>query len=160
MPMSSVADSHVRTSASQARAPDLPASVRDSGGRWFEPFAWFDRDGSCWRTFQCCWIEGWERFSETWPKTGMTRNGIAYRLLTSEPARIENASGYWQTPTTRDSKGQSGLGNRTRRGTATKLHVANLCDQLVDIGRPDLVRSVTFREWLMGLPIGFTDLKH
>jgi len=38
-----------------------------------------------------------------------------------------------------------------------KLHIANLCDQLVDIGRPDLVRSYTFREWLMGLPIGHTD---
>ena len=73
------------------------------------------------------------------------------------PPRSASASGLWQTPTTRDYKGQSGLGNRTRRGRNGRLHVANLCDQLVDIGRPDLVRSVTFRERLMGFPIGHTD---
>jgi hypothetical protein len=39
-------------------------------------------------------------------------------------------------------------------GGGGRLHIANLCDQLVDFIRPDLVRSTTFREWLMGLPIG------
>ena len=29
---------------------------------------------------------------------------------------------------------------------------ANLCDQIVDLGRPDLVRSTSFRNWLMGYP--------
>jgi hypothetical protein len=43
-----------------------------------------------------------------------------------------------------------------KRGRNGRLHIANLCDQLVDFGRPDLVRSTTFREWLMGLPIGHT----
>lgn len=72
----------------------------------------------------------------------------------------EHESGYWQTPTTRDGKGQSGKGNRTKRaGKNGKLHVANLCDQIVDCGRPDLVRSVQFRYSLMGWPTGWTDLK-
>lgn len=66
--------------------------------------------------------------------------------------RSGSGSSGWQTPTTRDGKGQSGLGNRTKRGRNGRLHVANLCDQIVDLGRPDLVRSTSFRNWLMGYP--------
>jgi hypothetical protein len=73
------------------------------------------------------------------------------------PPNIESESGFWQTPTTRDGKGQSGLGNRTKRGKNGRLHVANLCDQIVDCGRPDLVRSIPFRYSLMGWPHGWTD---
>lgn len=71
--------SPVRTYPTLAKAPDLPAPVRDSSGRYFEPFAWFDREARCWRTWQRCLVEGWEIFSDTWPRSGMTRNGIAYR---------------------------------------------------------------------------------
>ena len=46
-----------------------------------------------------------------------------------------------------------------KRGKNGNLHVANLCDQIVDLGRPDLVRSVTFRLWLMGWPEGWTNLE-
>jgi hypothetical protein len=44
------------------------------------------------------------------------------------------------------------MGNRIKRGKNGRLHVANLCDQIVDLGRPDLVRSPQFRCWLMGYP--------
>lgn len=93
----------------------------------------------------------------TWRRLVTPAGHSWWQLSTSELRRNASEHGLWQTPTTRDYKGQSGLGNRTRRGKNGKLHVANLCDQLVDSGRPDLVRSPTFREWLMGLPIGFTD---
>ena len=74
----------------------------------------------------------------------------------SAPARRAKGCSFWQTPTTRDAKGQSGAGNRIKRGRNGRLHVANLCDQLWDCGRLDLIRSATFREWLMTLPIGWT----
>lgn len=64
-----------------------------------------------------------------------------------------NGSSGWLTPTARDGKGQTGAGNRERRGRNGRLHVANLCDQCVDLGRPDLSRSTTFRCWLMGVPV-------
>lgn len=89
-------------------------------------------------------------------RSGWMRNGVCSALTPLELPSIESASGYWHTPTTRDYKGQSGKGNRIRRGRNGRLHIANLCDQIVDLGRPDLVRSYTFREWLMGLPIGHT----
>lgn len=60
--MSSRADSHARTSAWPGQAPDLPASVQDSTGNWFEPFAWYDRATRSWRTWQRCLVEGWTSF--------------------------------------------------------------------------------------------------
>lgn len=158
-PMSSPQGSLAKTSRRQESAPALPAPVLASGNIWYEPFAWYDRDTQSWRTWQRCLDGEWELFSETWPNVGMTRNGIAWAPINLVRPSTENASGYWQTPTTRDYKGQSGLGNRTKRGKNGRLHVANLCDQIVDIGRPDLLRSPTFREWLMGLPIGHTVLR-
>lgn len=116
-----------------------------------------DHASQSWRTCQCSLIEGLDEFSATWPRSGMTRNGRSLELTQLAGASTVSEFGYWHTPTTRDAKGQSGLGNRIRRGRNGRLHVANLCDQLVDIGRPDPVRSTTFCEWLMGLPIGHTD---
>ena len=97
---SSAAASRARIYQQPAKVPELPDPVRDSGGRCYEPFAWYDRDSRLWRTWQRCFIEGWAPFSENWPKAGMTRNGVAYRLLMSEPPTYGKESGLWvQTPT-------------------------------------------------------------
>lgn len=88
----------------------------------------------------------------TWKHWDMQSGEPICALRASAPRRSDSASGGWQTPTTRDGKGQSGKGNRIKRGKNGRLHVANLCDQIVDLGRPDLVRSTSFRNWLMGYP--------
>src|SRR5690348_3123441 len=97
-PTSSVGAFPVKTSVQQATAPDLPASVRDSGGSFYEPFAWFDLSSRSWRTWQRCLVEGWELFSETWPRSGMTRNGIAFRRQPLVPLTDEIESGLLPTP--------------------------------------------------------------
>lgn len=79
VPMSSRRDFHARTYPTLGPVPDLPEPVRDSSGHYYEPFAWFDRNTRSWRTWQRCLVEGWEPFSGTWPRSGMTRSGIAYR---------------------------------------------------------------------------------
>lgn len=89
--MSSPQGSPARTYHSLEKVPDLPAAVRDSSGIYFEPFAWFDHDMRCWRTWQRCLVEGWTKYAGTWPRSGMTRNGIAFRrqplvLLTNATA--------------------------------------------------------------------------
>lgn len=156
---SSAAAFPVRTSAKQESAPALTANAADYGRNTLGSFAKFDPASSSWKTSQPCLVEGSAGFSVTWPRSGMMRNGIALELTPLVRHSTANVSGYWHTPTTRDYKGQSGKGNRVRRGRGGRLHIANLCDQVVDTGRQDLVRSPTFREWLMGLPIGWTDLK-
>lgn len=96
-------------------------------------------------------------FTLTWKRL-TTPLGRSFSLLrASAPRKDATGLGSWQTPTTRDGKGESGKGNRIRRGRNGRLHVANLCDQLVDLGRRDLVRSSTFRAHLMGFPTSWED---
>lgn len=82
---SSVVASRAKIYQTQAEEPALPESVVDSGGNCYEPFAWYDHSTSSWKTWQRCFIGGWESFSETWPKAGLMRNGVAFRLMTSAP---------------------------------------------------------------------------
>jgi len=58
----------------------------------------YDRNSSLWRTSQRCFIEGWEPFSETWPRSGMTRNGIAWMLSTLECRNIGRVCGLSPIP--------------------------------------------------------------
>lgn len=58
------------------------------------PFAYFDPDGSCWRTSQGTFLSDWDQFSETWPNSGMTRSGDAFELPTLEPLTDGNASSF------------------------------------------------------------------
>lgn len=87
-----------------------------------------------------------------WKELVTPSGRLIYQRRASAHRRTGRGYGSWQTPTTRDGKGQSGKGNRVKRSKNGRLHVANLCDQIVDLGRPDLVRSTTFRCWLMGYP--------
>jgi hypothetical protein len=148
-----------KTFPSPAAATVSMANAQDSGWRWPASFAKWDPATSEWKTRQCSLIEESTVFSPTWPAWGSMRDGECSELTPSVLPNTAHESGFWQTPTTRDAKGQSGKGNRTRRGRGGRLHVANLCDQIVDCGRPDLVRSVQFRYSLMGWPTGWTDLK-
>jgi hypothetical protein len=95
--MSSAAVSRAKTCPTPGRAPAYPAPVRDSGGNCFEPFAWFDPDSRSWKTWQLCLVEGWEPFSGTWPRSGLMRNGIAYRR--APLVRLTDAIGCGLLPT-------------------------------------------------------------
>jgi hypothetical protein len=95
--MSSALVSLARTFRRPGGAPDWPGRALDCSGRWCEPFAWFDPATSCWRTWRPCSVEGWEPFSEPWPRAGMTRSGIAYRRPTLAPRTY--GTGYGQSPT-------------------------------------------------------------
>jgi hypothetical protein len=98
LPMSSAGASPARTSARPARAPELPASGRAYGSRCAELLARYDPDSSSWRTSQLCLDGALTVFSETWPRSGMTRNGTAYRLPPLAPLTAATASGLWPTP--------------------------------------------------------------
>jgi hypothetical protein len=40
----------------------------------------YDQDSYCWKTYQHSLFGGLETYSEPWPRSGMIRSGIAYRL--------------------------------------------------------------------------------
>ena len=93
------AGSPAKTSALQERAQDLPVNARGYGQSTPALLASFDPSLSSWKTSQRCFIEGLATYSETWPRSGMTRNGIAYRLAPLVPLTDGTASGSWPTPT-------------------------------------------------------------
>lgn len=151
------ADSHAKTSALPEVGGGSTENAAGCGWKWPGSFARLVRGSSSWRTRQCSLLGDSEEYSETWPEWGLMRDGECSALTQLARHSTEHESGYWQTPTTRDGKGQCGKGNRKKRGKNGRLHVANLCDQIVDCGRPDLVRSIEFRYSLMGWPSGWTD---
>jgi hypothetical protein len=148
--------SPAKTSAKPGSASGSTAHEADCGAKCCGWCKSCDPVGWSLRTSLLSSIEAMTGLRPTWKRQVTPAGRSWWALSTSEHRKAAAAHGLWQTPTTRDYKGQSRAREPERRGKNGKLHVANLCDQLVDIGRPDLVRSYTFREWMMGLPIGFT----
>jgi hypothetical protein len=87
------------------------------GLQWHPSFAHFDPGTSQWRTSQISLLEEWGTFSATWPRAGMTRNGIAFRLRQLVPRIAGNGSSSWPTPTARlgDSQRQPSQELASRR---------------------------------------------
>jgi len=88
-----------------------------------------------------------DNYSETWPRSGMMRNGIAYRLPTLALRINETESGSWPTPTARDWKDTGNLSNVPENGLLGRFFKNRF-----GINLPPIVS-----EWLMGFPSGWTD---
>lgn len=172
---SSAAASPARTSATQASARASMASAPAYGQSTPELLASYDPDSSSWRTSQLCLDGELSEFSETWPRSGLMRNGIAYRLAPLAPLTAGTESGSWPTPSAFDkdmgspesiltrrerekAKGRNGNGfglNLSQR-IAVEQYAArmwptpNLQDQIGGSLNP------TWVEWLMGFPLGWT----
>jgi len=79
--------------------------------RQCESFAYWNQESLSWKTWQRCLLEGWTTFSGRWPRSGLMRNGIVYRL----PPLVPRISGTgcssseqperWATPTAHDGTG-------------------------------------------------------
>lgn len=139
---SSSAASPARTSVRLDVVPELKASSRDYGLRWPRSFATYDPDTSSWRTPQGSLLEGWAEWSATWPASGTTRNGTAFRRRPSAPRTYGHASGFWPTPVASEGK----------RTTPYKQGGHSLSYVLG--GRP----NPEWTGWLMGFPAGWLDV--
>ena len=67
------------------------------GTNSIESFAYYDRDTSSWKTCQQSFLEDLESFSETWPRQGITVNGVAYQRHILEPVTKEIDGGQFVT---------------------------------------------------------------
>lgn len=90
--------SPVRTFHKLAEVPASQANAPAYGKRCSESFAKYDRASCLWRMSQLCLDGALEPYSETWPRSGTTLNGIAYRLPPSAPLINETEFGSWPTP--------------------------------------------------------------
>lgn len=95
--MSSAEDSLAKTSVTPGRAQGLRAQDQDYGAKSPAWLASYDRNTSSWKTSQHSLVEGLDEFLETWPRSGTTRNGIAYQL---PPLALRTyGTGFGSSPT-------------------------------------------------------------
>jgi hypothetical protein len=142
---------------------------------------WFARHvGDRWLTPQQNFIEptGFTEFSETWPRSGLMRNGTAYQL--PPLVRLTDGTGSGLLPTMRS--GDGAVGNLRRKEDVERTgHKGRLEDYVVMWPTPtnrdyrsgvnhncwynarplsEIVGGTlnpTWVEWLMGFPLGWTD---
>jgi hypothetical protein len=152
-----------RTSAQQAGAQDSRASAAAYGEKCAGSSMKFDPSTSTWKTAQFSLLGDSGSFSGTWPRWGLMRDGDAFPLPIPARRNFESASGLWPTPlslaaklwptpTTMKATGGPALckwgGAGARKKMASMVTPAEMNGPL----NPPWV------EWLMGWPIGWSDL--
>jgi len=153
---------HAKTSQLRGGGRDLTESDQECGEKCHGLLARFDQDMCLWRTVQCSLLEDLSESLQTLPQWGMTVGGELYLRQTLVLPIKEKESGYWPTPATRDYKGANGFqttqakileGKRSHMG---QLPNAVMMEEQKAIGG---TLNPTWVEWLMGWPLGWTDLK-
>ena len=146
-PMSSVGDSHAKTSAWRGGGQgSTKIPVADYGQNTPVLLAKYDHNTSSWRTSQHCLEGGLSAFSETWPRSGMTRSGTAYQLPPLVRLTDGIASGLLPTPAARDWKDNGTSPAELNRNSVTLATIAGG------------YLNPTWVEWLMGFPTDHTAL--
>ena len=175
----------VRTSVQQDAVPESTASDPASGWKWRESSVKYDPDMRLWRTRQFSLLEDSEWFSETWPRWGSMRDGECWELPMSERPIKESASGLWPTPNVPNGgrscahvtdwrgrtayhngkKVQVGLEHAAKHWTTSCADDTGHRQKRYAQGGTALSMQAggqlnpTWVEWLMGWPLGWTDLK-
>jgi hypothetical protein len=101
-----VGDSPAKTSAARGERSVLKASAADYGLSLLGSLASFDPASSSWKTSQTSLFGGLTEFSETWPRSGLMRNGTAYQLAPLAP--LTNATEFGLLPTPTSGSGRTG----------------------------------------------------
>jgi len=146
----------VRTSQQQERVQGSTANGQDSGSTWQELSVRYDLSTSSWRTHQCLFSEDLPWSSVTLPRWGMMRSGVLCQHPTAERPISGTESGLWPTPCA--SEARQGYQNRNRGKKGSQISLSTV----IQGGPADKVGGAlnpTWVEWLMGWPLGWTDLK-
>ena len=180
---------HAKTSQSQEMEMDLMGKGQECGEKWHGLLARFDQDSHLWRTVQCSLLEDLNESLQTLPQWGMTVGGELYLLPTLVQNTNENESGLSLVPTPTSSTGGANHNSpSTLAGKRYTMNLAGFAQKypsrnmwgtpkaqdsrhaLRDRGKGNLGEQVsglhnggklnpTWTEWLMGWPLGWTDLK-
>jgi len=177
----SLEDSLAKTCPSPASKQESKAPVQDYGRNSIELLAKYDLGTRLWKTSQHSLVatgeDGLAEFSETWPRSGMTVNGIAYQLPPLVPLIVETGYGLWPTPCS--AAEAPNLNSNKKNGPKSLIQVARemwptpTAHNAKEGGYPaEYSRNTptlaaeaggklnpTWVEWLMGFSPGWTDLK-
>ena len=178
---SSPVASLVKTSQQQEKAQELQAPAQGSGRKCTESFAKYDPATHSWKTAQCSLHGDLEPFLETWPKLGIMLHGSCLELPTWVLPTREKEYGSLQlipTPTCRGLDGgahsriklkklnffPTPISHNAKELTACPSNINRKTPGLGTLaawgvlGTPGRLNP-DWVEWLMGWPLGWTDLK-
>ena len=179
-----LAVSRAKTLAWPEKAQALTAPSQECGGTWRGSLARFDPSTFSWRTAQPSLLEDLGESSVIWPRSGMTAGGQCWALPMLGRRIKGTDSGLWPTITVcgnynrKGASATSGDGlitalktwptpirrdSRTVRGGArmkNSIGSEPLITQVAELEcRTDGRLNPVWVEWLMGWPLGWTDLK-
>jgi len=176
--------SRVRTFQPQGKAMDLMEKDQECGITWRGWLAKYDPNTSLWKTPQCSLLGEEQESLVILPKWGMTVNGLLWEQQTLEPITKETGCGLlpngvdtfhtpnttgldggsnsrkalknrietWPTPRTKGMCGGTGSWDLLNKNTTIEEA------RLMGAGNGGKLNP-TWVEWLMGWPLGWTDLK-
>ncbi len=177
-----------KTSAQQAEGLESMESEVECGEKWRGSFAKYDPDSSLWRTHQCSLLGGLDEYLGTWPQWGLMRNGESWERVMSGRLTIENAFGstpngetffhtpncsgldggsssrkalkkriaQWSTPQASDCRDRGNLSNPS---VQRRIEIGKQVNLSMVVSTESGALNPNWVEWLMGWPIGWTDLK-
>jgi hypothetical protein len=143
--MSSQEVSHAKICLQQEKEQDLMGNDQDSGEKWQGSFAKYDPNTHSLRTHQCSLFEDSTEYCATLPRWGSMRTGECWELPMLEQNTNGTEFGLWPTPTTPSGGGNCGGSGAYKNALKNGTHIPHSIN-------PNLY------EWLMGFPIGWTDL--
>jgi hypothetical protein len=178
---------HARTFQSLVRETGLTENDQDSGEKWRGWLAKFDPDTFTLRTAQCSLLEEEPESLQTLPRSGMTRSGMLWARQTLVHRTSETESGLWRTPQAQEGMRGAYQSREAMDAYIKKGHQISLSNQVKhphlwptptahnaketnapseqNRNTPTLAAQAggslnpTWVEWLMGWPLGWTDLK-
>ncbi len=154
--MLSAAGSHARILAQPARGLESTDPSLVYGESLQGSLAKCNLDLPLSKTHLICAVKGHSTgFSATFPTWGIMLDGVCWGLATSTPRIQETGFGYLPTPTT--------IGNELAPSMRKHACHLRLIDQMpawrAKYSVPGGGPWISFREWMMGWPIGWTALK-
>ena len=91
----------------------------------------------------------------TWKVKVTESNRLLFRLVPSKPTTAETDAGLWPTPRASEYKDCGPVGSKSHTHMDRRSY---LCAKAKDSDRPTGKLSPMWTEWLMGFPIGWTEL--
>jgi hypothetical protein len=138
-----------KTSAQPEREQVSTENEAACGRTWPESLAKLDPVSRSWKTRQCLLFEDSDESFEIWPRWGIMQGGECWELPTPALRTSESESGSWATPQASDCRKVISTFGSTLRNRKD-IPILGTVEGWIN---PEL------SEWLMGWPIGQTDLK-
>lgn len=133
-----------------------------SGQNSLDLFAIYDQNLHSWKMLQDTFPWDSDELSGTWPKSGTMQNGKCYLQDSLEPSIYDEGFSYWATP--RSTPWMSMALEKIQKYLGRDFGNSNLEDQVtikllqMNKNLNGLFMNPEWGEWLMGFPIGWSDL--